>query len=242
VRRVREDDLWDAVRNHPQIQFFFLPFFVSSSSFLLTYTIKQIVHISQTYKYLSYASFTPNLEASRFKARAWAHKYNSYWPTQPNADFRVLAADRAVMLQEILGKVDDTAFIEPPFHIDYGCNISLGSRFYANFNLTILDCSLVTIGDRVMLGPNVSIFAATHEVEVQSRREDVEYGRPVVIGNDCWIGGHVVILPGVTIGDGCTIAASSVVTRDVPSWSVVRGSPARVVKEVLAVEPTVEEK
>ena len=86
-----------------------------------------------------------------------------------------------------------------------------------------------------MFGPNVSIFAATHETEVQSRREDVEYGRPVVIGNDCWIGGHVVILPGVTIGKGVTVAASSVVTKNIDDWCVVMGSPARVVKRVQAV-------
>jgi acetyltransferase-like isoleucine patch superfamily enzyme len=105
----------------------------------------------------------------------------------------VLASERLKMLKSIIGHVgDDNIFIEPPFNIDYGCNISLGERFYANFNLTILDCSLVTIGDRCMFGPNVSIFAATHEAEVQSRRENIEYGRPVVIGDDCWIGGNVV--------------------------------------------------
>lgn len=108
----------------------------------------------------------------------------------------------------------------------------LGNRFYANFNLCILDCGIVTIGDRTMMGPNVSICAATHEVEVQSRRENVEFAGPVTIGDDCWIGGHVVILPGVTIGDGCTIGAGSVVTRSVPAWSVAMGSPARVVKKV----------
>lgn len=141
------------------------------------------------------------------------------------------------MLRSILGHVSDTeAFIEPPFSIDYGCNIRLGARFYANFNLTILDCGLVTIGDRVLIGPNVSIFAATHEVEVASRRANVEYARPVVIGDDCWIGGHVVILPGVSIGKGCTVAAGSVVSRDVEDWSVVMGSPARVVRKVQVVE------
>lgn len=145
------------------------------------------------------------------------------------------------MLKSILGRCPDDVFIEPPFAIDYGCNISLGERFYSNFNLTILDCSLVTIGDRVMFGPNVSIFAATHETEVQSRREDVEYGKPVTIGDDCWIGGHVVILPGVTIGEGCTVAASSVVTKDVEAWSVVMGSPAKVVKKVTPVPPMKEE-
>ncbi|PVI03404.1 trimeric LpxA-like protein [Periconia macrospinosa] len=154
-----------------------------------------------------------------------------------------MSSDRFTMLEGILGHVGSGCFIEPPFAIDYGCNISLGSSFYANFNLCILDCSLVTIGNRVMCGPNVSIFAATHETEVQSRREDIEYGRPVKIGDDCWIGGSVVsgfdlgnpldiILPGVTIGKGCTVAAGSVVTKDVPDWSVVMGSPAKVVKKI----------
>jgi len=100
----------------------------------------------------------------------------------------------------------------------------------------ILDCSLVTIGDRVMLGPFVSIFAATHETEVASRRENIEFARRVTIGDDCWIGGHTVILPGVTIGKGCTIGAGSVVSRDIPDWSVAMGSPARVVKTVTALE------
>ncbi|KAH7128219.1 O-acetyltransferase-like protein [Dendryphion nanum] len=162
-----------------------------------------------------YKSFVPELNAARFKARAFSHKYSNYFPSEEtNPSFESLAKDRYEMLKTILGKVDDTVFIEPPFAIDYGCNISLGKSFYSNFNLTILDCGIVTIGDRCMFGPNCSIFAATHEVEVQSRRKDVEYAKPVTIGNDCWIGGHVVILPGVTIGDGCTIAASSVVTHD----------------------------
>jgi len=126
--------------------------------------------------------------------------------------------------------------IEPPFNIDYGCNISLGARFYSNFNLTILDCSLVTVGARCMFGPNVSIFAATHEAEVQSRRDNIEYGKPVVIGDDCWVGGNVVILPGVTIGRGVTVGAMSVVTKDVPDFCVVMGQPARVVKKVKEVE------
>jgi acetyltransferase-like isoleucine patch superfamily enzyme len=144
-------------------------------------------------------------------------------------------------LKTIIGHIgSDDIFIEPPFNIDYGCNISIGTRFYSNFNLTILDCSLVTIGNRCMFGPNVSIFAATHEAEVQSRRDNVEYGRPVVIGDDCWIGGNVVILPGVTIGRGCTIGAMSVVSRDVPDFSVAMGQPAKVVKKVGEV-PSMEE-
>ncbi|KAF3032254.1 hypothetical protein E8E12_003447 [Didymella heteroderae] len=184
----------------------------------------------------SYSAPAPELARARYRARAFAHRFNTWFPdasTDPDKGFDVLASERLKLLQGIIGHLgDDEIFIEPPFNIDYGCNISLGKRFYANFNLTILDCSLVTIGDRCMFGPNVSIFAATHESEVQSRRDNVEYGRPVVVGDDCWIGGNVVILPGVTIGRGCTIGAMSVVTKDIPEFSVAMGQPAKVVKKV----------
>lgn len=180
-----------------------------------------------------YNSFVPELDSARFKARAWAHKYNHYFPDDPEATPETLGKARLEMLRQRLGRIaDDECYIEPPFNIDYGCNISIGKRFYSNFQLTILDVALVTIGDRVMMGPNVVITTATHEVEVASRRENIEFGKPVTIGDDCWIGGAVVILPGVTIGEGCTIGASSVVTRDIPAWSVALGSPARVVKKV----------
>ena len=132
-------------------------------------------------------------------------------------------------------------WLEPPVYLDYGCNIKLGDRIYSNFNLTILDCSLVEIGHRVMFGPNVSIFAATHETDVQSRRDNIEFAKPVYIGDDCWIGGHCVILPGVRIGQGCTIAAGSVVTKDITEWSVAMGTPARVVKKVDPMPPLASE-
>lgn len=163
---------------------------------------KKLNHVPWSAEYekmisgMLYNSLDPSLNEARYKARAFAHKYNTWFPdpsTDPAQGFDVLASERLKLLQGIIGHLgDDEIFIEPPFNIDYGCNISLGKRFYANFNLTILDCSLVTIGNRCMFGPNVSIFAATHEAEVQSRRENVEYGRPVVVGDDCWIGGNVV--------------------------------------------------
>jgi acetyltransferase-like isoleucine patch superfamily enzyme len=99
-------------------------------------------------------------------------------------------------------------------------------------SLVILDCGIVKIGSRVQFGPFVSIFAATHETSVQSRRDGVEYAISVSIGDDCWIGGNTTIMPGVKIGKGCTIGASSVVTKDIPDFSVAIGSPARVVKKV----------
>jgi acetyltransferase-like isoleucine patch superfamily enzyme len=180
-----------------------------------------------------YDSFDPTLSAARFRARAWCHTYNHWFPhDDPTATFDTLASHRAEQLLRIMGKIGKDCFFEPPLTVDYGCNVRLGDGVYANFNLCILDCGIVTIGSRTMFGPNVSIFAATHETEVQSRRDNIEFAGPVVIGEDCWIGGHVVILPNVTIGDGVTIGAGSVVTKSIPSWCVAIGNPARVVKKV----------
>ncbi|GAB7344704.1 hypothetical protein MBLNU457_3178t2 [Dothideomycetes sp. NU457] len=122
-----------------------------------------------------YDAFVPELANNRFGARRWCHKYNNYFPTAPEADFDSLQKERMQFFKEIIGELrSEDIFIEPPFNVDYGCNIRLGDRFYANFNLVILDCAIVTIGDRVMFGPNVSILTATHEVEVQSRRDNIE--------------------------------------------------------------------
>ena len=184
-----------------------------------------------------YNSFVPELEASRFKARAWCHKYNNWFPhDDPTMNFRRLCEAREAMLPDILGAVGPRSFIEPPFICDYGANIRVGASFYANFGCVVLDCGLVEIGDRVMFGPGVHLYAATHETEIQSRRDEIEYTRPIVVGDDVWVGGQAVILPGVTIGKGSTISAASVVTRDVPPFSVVRGAPARVVKQVTPID------
>ncbi|KEY73035.1 hypothetical protein S7711_09892 [Stachybotrys chartarum IBT 7711] len=180
-----------------------------------------------------YDSFVPELEDARLRARVWMNKYNNMEPEDATLKTAAIQAKRLRLLRDIMGSVrGDDVFIEPPFRVDYGSNIILGDRFYANFNLTILDCAIITIGDRVMMGPNVMISAATHETEVGSRRANIEYALPVTIGDDCWIGGGVIILPGVTIGKGCTIGAASVVTKDIPPWSVAVGSPARVIKKV----------
>ncbi|OKL56439.1 hypothetical protein UA08_08159 [Talaromyces atroroseus] len=183
---------------------------------------------------MTYNSFAPELVEGRLRGRKLVKKYNDYLPD--DATDESLAADRDVMLKEFIGHVGKDVCIDPPFRVDYGCNIIIGDRFYANFNMVILDCAIVTIGDRVKFGPNVSVFAATHPVEVQERRDAPDYSNEVTIGNDCWIGGHSVIMPGVTIGDGVTVGANSVVTRDIPSFSVAVGSPARVIKKVKPVD------
>ncbi|KAL6252549.1 hypothetical protein RBB50_000268 [Rhinocladiella similis] len=183
---------------------------------------------------MAYNQFAPELRDGRLRARRLAKKYTDYFPDE--ATSQSLAENRQKMLEVAFGRIGPNATVEGPYGVDYGCNISIGSDFYANFNLVILDCGLVTIGDRVFLGPSVAIFAATHETDVQSRRDGIDFSRQVTIGNDCWIGGGTIVLPGVTIGDGCTIGCGSVVTRDIPPFSVAVGSPARVIKTVVRVE------
>lgn len=176
-----------------------------------------------------YDSLAPPLMAARHRAHLWNHKYNNHFPEE--STMQSLARDRAEMLNSIFGKVGPSPYIEAPCYIDYGANITIGANFYANYNLTILDCSIVEIGDNVMIGPNTAIYTAGHETSVSSRRSGKEIARAVKIGDDCWIGGNVVILPGVTIGRGCTIGAGSVVSKDIPEMSVAVGNPCRVVRK-----------
>ena len=151
-------------------------------------------------------------------------QYNNLLPTDFTARNR--------MLQQILGKADSDTFINQPFYCDYGKHIRVGKRFFANFSLTILDEAIVTFGDDCFVGPNVSIYTACHSTNPQERNTRREWAKPVSIGNNVWIGGAVTILPGVTVGDNCTIGAGSVVTHDIPANCIVAGNPARVVKTI----------
>lgn len=150
-------------------------------------------------------------------------------------EYNTIAPDKlerkTELLREILGKTGEKVYIEPPFHCDYGCNIEVGDNFYANYNLTVLDCNKVKIGDNVMIAPNVTITAAGHPIHPDSRKK-YEYGIPVTIGNKVWICANVVICPGVTIGDGSVIGAGSVVTHDIPANVVAFGNPCRVYREI----------
>lgn len=136
------------------------------------------------------------------------------------------------IFREIVGRCGEKFHINPPFRCDYGCNISVGENFFANFNLTILDEGLVTIGDNAFIGPNVSIYTACHPLEPKPRNTGVQWARPVKIGDNVWIGGGASILPGVTIGDNCIIGAGSVVTKDVESNTLVAGNPARFIRSI----------
>ena len=121
--------------------------------------------------------------------------------------------------------------IEPPFYVDYGTNISVGRNFYANFNCTMLDCAKITIGDNVFLAPGVQLYTATHPLDAIERRS-TEFAQPISIGDDVWIGGCAIVLPGVSIGSRAVVAAGSVVTKDVEDDVVVAGVPARVIKRL----------
>ncbi len=161
--------------------------------------------------------------AVMMKTRFLLQEYNSLAPDNMERKNEIL--------RELLGKTGERFYIEPPFRCDYGCNIELGENFYSNYNLTILDCNKVSIGDNVLFAPNVTITAAGHPIHSDSRKK-YEYGIPVTIGNDVWIGANVVICPGVTIGDGSVIGAGSVVTKDIPPNVVAFGNPCRVHRQI----------
>lgn len=143
--------------------------------------------------------------------------------------------DRPAMdaqIRRILGKAGRNIYINPPFHCDYGANIAVGDDFYANYNLVILDVARVTIGSRVLIGPNVGLYAAGHPMHPEDRRSGYEWGAPITIGDDVWLGGNVVVNPGVTIGEATVVGSGSVVTRDLPAWSLCAGNPCRVIRPI----------
>ena len=166
-----------------------------------------------------YHANDPELEADRSTAAAWIVRYN--------AALSASDGDRHAMLRERLAEVGDGAVIRPPFHCDYGYNIRIGPGVFINFNCVVLDVVAVTIGARTQIGPAVQIYTADHLRDPSVRRTGAEFGRPIRIGQDVWIGGGAIILPGVTIGDNAVVGAGSVVTRDVPAGSIARGNPAR---------------
>lgn len=135
------------------------------------------------------------------------------------------------LVKELFGK-SDKAFVNPPFYCDYGFHIETGKNFFANYNCTIIDVARVTIGDNCQFAPNVSVYTAGHPVHPDSRNSLYEYGIGVSIGDNVWIGGSTVILPGVHIGSNTVIGAGSVVTKDIPDWVVAAGNPCKVIRKI----------
>lgn len=173
---------------------------------------------------LPYKPWKDGLEELRAENKRRIFRFNHLSPDQTE--------EIKATLRDILGTAGDGAWVEAPFHCDYGKNIHVGKNFFANYNLTVLDVGQVKIGDNVLMGPNVSIYAVGHPIHPDARRSGYEYGQGVDIGSDVWLGGSVVILGGVTIGAGTVVAAGSVVTRDLPPNVVAAGNPCRVVRPI----------
>lgn len=143
---------------------------------------------------------------------------------------------RRQLLAELLGAIGEDTAIRPPLYVDYGSNLRIGARSFANFGLTALDVAPITIGDDVQMGPHVQLLTPTHPVDPTLRRAHWEAAKPITIGDNVWLGGGVVVCPGVTIGDNTVVGAGAVVTRDLPANVVAVGNPARVLKHLDAPE------
>lgn len=135
------------------------------------------------------------------------------------------------IIKELFGK-SDGAFVNPPFYCDYGSHIEVGKNFFANYNCAIIDVGRVIIGDNCQFAPNVAIYTAGHPVHPVSRNSMYEYGIGVTIGDNVWIGGNTVVLPGVKIGSNTVIGAGSVVTKDIPEWTIAAGNPCRIIRKI----------
>lgn len=173
---------------------------------------------------LPYKAWLDGLSEERMACAVKLHEYNLIRPDRE--------AELDGALREILGSAGDGIRIMQPFHCDYGYNIEVGDRFFANYNCVILDVAPVKIGDNVQFAPNVAVYTAGHPIHPESRNSGYEYGIPITIGDNVWIGGSTVINPGVTIGNNSVIGAGSVVTRDIPPNVVAAGNPCRVIRQI----------
>ncbi len=169
-----------------------------------------------------YDACNPEILSELFTTQDAVFEYNQIRPTDH--------ALRTEKIKQILGKTGERVIVNQPFHCDYGCNISVGEGFFANFNLTVLDEAPVTIGDNCFIGPNVGLYTACHPTDPVARNSRQEWAEPITIGHNVWLGGGVTVLPGVAIGDNVTIGAGSVVAKDIPSNCVAVGNPCRPVK------------
>jgi maltose O-acetyltransferase len=171
-----------------------------------------------------YLASDPALVAARVRARRLFARFNASDPAD--------VAGRAALLGALLGGLGEDAWIEPPFHCDYGTQITLGARVFVNFGAVMLDPAAIVIGDEAQLGPSVQLLTADHPRDAAARAAGPELGRPIAIGARAWLGGGVVVCPGVSIGAGTIIGAGSVVTRDIPPSVVAAGNPCRVIRQL----------
>ena len=162
-----------------------------------------------------------------FEEQKRARRLTQALNTADRSDFDAIGK----IVKELLGR-SEGAFINPPFYCDYGSHIEVGKNIFANYNCTIIDVAKVTIGNNCQMAPNVAIYTAGHPLHPVARNSLYEYGIGVSIGDNVWIGGNTVILPGVHIGNNVVIGAGSVVTKDIPDWSLAAGNPCRVLRQI----------
>ena len=170
-----------------------------------------------------YDPLDPDLVAARERVRDLCQALNNTREAE--------AAVRRRLLRDLFAAGGDSVWMQPPFFCDYGFNITLGGRVFFNFNCIVLDVCPVRIGSFTLFGPSVQILTPMHPMNAEQRRRE-EYGKPVTIGEDVWVGGGAIILPGVTIGSRAVIGAGSIVTRDVPDGVFAAGNPCRVIREI----------
>lgn len=173
-----------------------------------------------------YIADDPRIVEMSLTAMDRMHAYNASSAHDP--------ITRRQMLVEMLGSVGKGTEIRPPFHVDYGTHTTIGARCFANFGLVALDVAPITIGDDVQIGPNVQLLTPTHPIEPGPRRDKWEAAEPITIGDNVWLGGGAIVLPGVTIGENTVVGAGAVVSRDLPANVVAVGNPARVVRTIEA--------
>lgn len=175
---------------------------------------------------LPYKAWMDGLAEDRQECRKKIYKFNNMSPDQEEESLKYLK-------EEILGKAGSGFFIiEKPFRCDYGYNIEIGDNFFANYNFVVLDVGKVKIGNNVQIAPNVGLYTAGHPLHPDSRNSGYEYGIDITIGDNVWLGGGVIVLPGVTIGDNAVIGAGAVVTKDIPANAIAAGNPAKVIRYI----------
>ena len=184
--------------------------------------------MSEKEKMLKGEIYNANYDEELFQERQYAkelcYEHNNLRPSE--------LEKRKEVIKKLLGKTKKEFFIEQPFICDYGYNIEIGENFYSNHNLVILDCAKVEFGNNVFIGPNCGFYTAEHPLDVEKRINGLEFAKPIIVGNNVWFGGNVVVLAGVTIGDNSVIGAGSVVTKDIPENSLAVGNPCRVIKKL----------
>ncbi len=145
---------------------------------------------------------------------------------------------RRELMERLFKSVGEDVFIEPNFRCEMGCNITIGSHAYINFDCVMLDNAPITLGDYVWVAPMVGLFATNHALDFEERKNGMCQSKPIVIGDGVWLGGHVSVLGGVTIGEGAVVGAGAVVTHDIPPYSVAVGNPARVIRTITEADRT----